>query len=257
MILCSSFKKNKKNCFTKSLTISSIAWVVSFPIVIYNFYEVNLLSVFYNLLFVAVISFIVFPFSVLTYIFDFLKPIFSFFIYILETLSMLFSKIDSTIIFKRPSLILVYGYFVIITFSLWSLKYNSTKPLLILLLVMIIHYNYNILFPSNYILMLDVKQGDSFIFHSNNHTFLIDTGGNYYSNSNIASKLISVTKSLGIRKIDYVFITHGDYDHMGEAINLVENFKVEKVIFNCGPYNDLEKELIKVLDKKNKVLLMY
>ncbi len=37
---------------------------------------------------------------------------------------------------------------------------------------------------------------------------------------------------------------------MGEAINLVENFKIEKVIFNCGPYNDLEKELIKVLDKK-------
>jgi len=37
---------------------------------------------------------------------------------------------------------------------------------------------------------------------------------------------------------------------MGEAINLVENFNVEKVIFNCGPYNDLEKELIRVLDKK-------
>jgi competence protein ComEC len=43
---------------------------------------------------------------------------------------------------------------------------------------------------------------------------------------------------------------HGDYDHMGEAINLVNNFKVEKVIFNCGPYETLEKELIKVLDKK-------
>ena len=37
---------------------------------------------------------------------------------------------------------------------------------------------------------------------------------------------------------------------MGEAINLVNNFKVEKVIFNCGPYNDLEQELIEVLDKK-------
>ena len=37
---------------------------------------------------------------------------------------------------------------------------------------------------------------------------------------------------------------------MGWSINLVNNFKVEKVIFNCGPYNDLEKELIKVLDKK-------
>ena len=37
---------------------------------------------------------------------------------------------------------------------------------------------------------------------------------------------------------------------MGEAINLVNNFKVEKVIFNCGEYNDLEKELIKTLNKK-------
>ena len=43
---------------------------------------------------------------------------------------------------------------------------------------------------------------------------------------------------------------HGDFDHMGEAINLVENFKVEKVIFNCGEFNELEKELIKALDKK-------
>lgn len=37
---------------------------------------------------------------------------------------------------------------------------------------------------------------------------------------------------------------------MGEAINLVNNIKIEKVIFNCEKYNDLEKELIKVLDKK-------
>ena len=37
---------------------------------------------------------------------------------------------------------------------------------------------------------------------------------------------------------------------MGEAINLVNKFKVEKVIFNCGQYNDLEKKLIDVLDKK-------
>ena len=30
---------------------------------------------------------------------------------------------------------------------------------------------------------------------------------------------------------------HGDFDHMGEVINLVNNFKVEKVIFNCGTLN--------------------
>lgn len=43
---------------------------------------------------------------------------------------------------------------------------------------------------------------------------------------------------------------HGDEDHMGEAITLVNNFKVDKVIFNIGEYQTHEKELIEVLDKK-------
>ena len=43
---------------------------------------------------------------------------------------------------------------------------------------------------------------------------------------------------------------HGDFDHMGEAINLVNNFKVEKVIFNCGEFNDLEKESRKLKEQK-------
>lgn len=37
---------------------------------------------------------------------------------------------------------------------------------------------------------------------------------------------------------------------MGEAINLVNNFKIEKVILNCGEINELEQELIKILIKK-------
>ena len=38
---------------------------------------------------------------------------------------------------------------------------------------------------------------------------------------------------------------------MGEAKILTNNFKVGKVIFNCGEFNDLEKELIKKLNRKN------
>ena len=43
---------------------------------------------------------------------------------------------------------------------------------------------------------------------------------------------------------------------MGEAINLVENFKVEKVIFNCGEFNDLEKELKRQLIQKLLIITM-
>lgn len=43
---------------------------------------------------------------------------------------------------------------------------------------------------------------------------------------------------------------NGNFNHMSEAINIINNYKVKKVIFNCGSYNNLEKEVIKVLDKK-------
>ena len=43
---------------------------------------------------------------------------------------------------------------------------------------------------------------------------------------------------------------HGDKDHMGEAKKIVESIDINKVIFNVGSYNYLEKDLIKTLKKK-------
>jgi len=46
-------------------------------------------------------------------------------------------------------------------------------------------------------------------------------------------------------------------DHIGNAIYLVENFKVDKVILNCGELNELEKEKkIKRIDKNYDTINM-
>lgn len=37
---------------------------------------------------------------------------------------------------------------------------------------------------------------------------------------------------------------------MGDVFNLINKFKVEKVILNCGEYNELERDLIEVLEEK-------
>src|SRR5699024_8567753 len=58
-------------------------------------------------------------------------------------------------------------------------------------------------------------------------------------------------KSKGITKIDYLITTHGDYDHLGEAQNIVNKLTVKNVIFNNDTYNALELELIDVLNDKN------
>ena len=130
---------------------------------------------------------------------------------------------------------------------------------MLIIILLVFQYNINYLIKENYVIVLDVDQGDSIFFHYGKTSILIDTGGknNLKKESWMRDKkklsdttLIPYFKSIGIRKLNYLILTHGDYDHMGEAINLVNNFKVEKVIFNCGEFNDLEKELIKVLDKK-------
>ena len=44
---------------------------------------------------------------------------------------------------------------------------------------------------------------------------------------------------------------HGDADHMKEAVYIANNFKVDKVIFNCGEFNSLENEVVDVLKRRN------
>ena len=91
--------------------------------------------------------------------------------------------------------------------------------------------------------VLDVGQGDSLLLSLDNNYILIDTGG-MYGNDNITKNiLLPSLKSRGIKKLDYLIISHGDYDHMKEAVNLVNEFKVNKVILNRGSYNKLEQDL--------------
>ena len=68
----------------------------------------------------------------------------------------------------------------------------------------------------------------------------------------IDKKLYITTFFLWIIRLTFWQSPHGDYEEHGETINLGENFKVEKIIFNCVEYNDLENKLIKILNKKRK-----
>ena len=86
---------------------------------------------------------------------------------------------------------------------------------------------------------------------------MIDTGGSLTNQGNLSNNTtIPLLKSYGINKIHYLILTHGDADHMGEASNIVNNLKVETVIFNCGNKNNMEKELINAV-KEAKVLSFF
>ena len=235
----------KGNYFISLLKVSIIANLVSIPITLYSFNQINLLSILYNLVYVPFISFIVFPFTLIILIIKPLEPIYNLLIIVLENTSLFLSNIDLfKLTFKELNIFIYIVYFIIIFIFLFRRK---KEYLYILLFLLIIHF----FLPSgDYVEFIDVGQGDSTLLSINNKNYLIDTGGNrnksiYYYN------LKPVLKKNGVRKIDYLILTHGDFDHMGESINLVKDISVNKVIFNCGEYNYLEKELIKVLNKKH------
>ena len=167
---------------------------------------------------------------------------------ILEQVSIFISKYNIGIIyFPKLNMITIILYYILILLFIHNYKY-------IIIFLFLIFQKSSIYLNNNIeVTVLDVGQGDSIFIKlpHNQSNIILDTGGQAKSNySQIENKTIPYLKSIGINRINYLILTHGDYDHMGEAINLVNNFKVEKVIFNCGEYNDLEKELIKVLDKK-------
>lgn len=248
LILFSNKIKIIKHKLLKPLYISLITFLVSMPLCIYNYYQVNFFSIILNIIFIPFVSIIIFPLTLITFIIPILNNLLCFLINIMETITLFISKYKLGIIyFSKPSITLIVVYYITVFLFLYNKRY-------IYIFIIIIFHKYIIYFnPNIEVTVLDVKQGDSIFikYPYNKVNVLIDTGGIINSNYEVVSNItIPYLRSIGINKIDYLVLTHGDFDHMGEAINLVNNFKVEKVIFNCGPYNDLEQELIKVLDKK-------
>ncbi len=244
------FTKRTSSYFKSIIFVSFLSFATTFLLSAYYFGQVNLLSIIFNIFLVPYVSLIVFPLSLLTFLFPFLLFIYDKVIYVLLSINKLFSLCNLIVYYPHFS-----SWFILLYLVILYLAMHRNKYLLILLFGLALCLKMYPYFDYSYkVFYLDVSQGDSILisYPAGKGAVLIDTGGNINSNySNIAiNKTIPFLRKNGISSIRFLVISHGDYDHMGEAINLVENYKVEKVIFNCGAYNDLEQELIKVLNKK-------
>lgn len=235
-------EKNKiNNNLLSILVISILSTLSSLPIIINMSYEINILGFINNLFFIPYVTYIVFPLSIIVVFISKLSFILNFLIIIMEYISKVSSNIlNVKLIFSKMSLFLIIIYYVLLI--LIVKKINLKKIFIIYLSFLYFRCNFD---KNNYVYFIDVGQGDSaLIVTKNNKSVLIDTGGKVGSNySLMKSNVIPFFKSIGIRKLDYLFITHGDYDHAGYGIDLVNNFNVKNRFTNKGKYNLLEKKL--------------
>ena len=101
---------------------------------------------------------------------------------------------------------------------------------------------------------LDVGQGDScFIITPNHKTILIDGGGSTSSTFDVGKDtLLPYILDKGYTKLDYVFISHFDQDHVGGILSLLEELKIGQIfISKQGEESENYKTFLKIVQEKN------
>ena len=250
------FMKEDAYYLISLLKSSYLAFLLSIPISLYYFYEINIASILYNLFYIPFINMIVFPASIITFLFPVVEPLYNIVIKVLETSSLYLNNINfGKLIFARIPLIF---YIVELSIIFLYLKTKKKKILLLLLLGLGLHYYLPSIYQKDFIKMIDVGQGDSILIYSKGKSSLIDTGGKVAYDANESSTITKYTtipllKSLGIRKLNYLFLTHGDKDHAGEAINLEKNFQVDNIYLNLGQQQALEQNIRKKIPRTKQV----
>ncbi len=86
------------------------------------------------------------------------------------------------------------------------------------------------------------EDADCSLINQQGINILIDTG-----EKQDADRIVRFLKGKNIKTLQYLILTHPDKDHIGGALEVLDNFKVERVI---QPYYPKENELLDQINKK-------
>ena len=268
--------------------ISSISILLAtLPIVLNNFYEVSLTGIILNIIVIPLMSLVVIT-GLLGGFVALVSEILGSFIlgithYILN-LYTLFCRLGDRLTFLRLIIgkpdkwqIVLYYLLLVILFYFLALKrrenkidllknnlskeYNTSKRIVVTGLMTFTSFLIIAYKPREFsINMLDIGQGDCFVVNDgNNDIYISDCGSTTVQNVG-KTRLLPFLKSKGWGKVDTIFISHMDKDHVNGVNDLLKcaeitigriiisaSYKSDKL--NCAELEEL-KELAKMRDIK-------
>lgn len=146
---------------------------------------------------------------------------------------------EALIYLPQPTVFQIITFYALLFVIFMSLRNNfSFKryniPASILLLTLVI-----LIFKGNFVsdrklefVFFDVGEGDSVLIKTpEKRYFLVDTGpSGKYSPARIA--ILPYLRDNGIKKLDYILLTHPDSDHTGGTTDILGEIKVGKLLHN-------------------------
>ncbi|MBP7128566.1 MAG: DNA internalization-related competence protein ComEC/Rec2, partial [Trichococcus sp.] len=225
----------------------------------YHFFEVSWLGIFVNVIFSFFFSWLLFPlfwllfFVVLffpgTPLLGLLCTVSDSLLTLLENFAGAAADLDfASLVTGRPPAV----YFALVWIALILLllsvekKQRDIRVLGFLMAAVGLFFFAHQLDPSGKVVMLDVGQGDAILIITPFHrrAVLIDTGGMLTfeketwqvreTATTAGEKLVSIIKAEGVKKLDRVFLTHADQDHVGSLRELAEGLPIDAVYFPKG-----------------------
>ena len=251
--------KNKK--LKSALIIILAAQIGVLPLSLYYFNEFQTLSVIANLIIAPLLSIgIVIGFSIVLISLLSLKLsiIFGVICNMVLNLSSLFVTILSNWSFLNlsmasPSLKEIFFYYLGIFIALKIIDIKTMDRCIMKVLYLnfimalvfsIIVYNMDETVSLEFI---DVGQGDAALVRMKNKNILIDTGGTVFGSFDVGENiLLPYLKKSGVKKLDAVFLSHFDADHVKGLVPLFGEIKMKNIFIGYkNPDNLLYRELVK------------
>ena len=249
----------KMNGLLKDVCLTALMTMVSFPVVAYHFFEVAWLGIFVNVIFSFFFAWLLFPlfwllfFAVLffpeTPVLWGLCAVSDRLLSLLESFAGATADLDfAALVTGRPPAFcfaLVWLALVLLLLSVEK-RQRDIRVLCFLLAAVGLFSFAHQLTPSGKVVMLDVGQGDAILIITpfQRRAVLIDTGGVLTFEKEAwqvretattpGEKLVSMIKAEGVKKLDMVFLTHADQDHVGSLRELAEGLPIAAVYFPKG-----------------------
>ena len=246
-----------ENIFYQGIFFNMLLSTLSLPLIWYYFYEWNLLSFIVNLILGPILFIVIMPLLLFSFLTSFVL-INNHFIW-LEKMLILFqsigNKTNELTLFKQVVGKLPFWLLIILILSQifilieWEKRNSWLNRKIIVLgsLTLLVPFS-KYLNPFGTLAIVDIGQGDSIFlqlpFHQGN--YLLDTGGvlgfeveEWQKRSDKRSAdytVIPYLKSMGVKELDTVFISHAHEDHFGDLDRIGESIDVKSICYGPGSY---------------------
>ncbi|MCL6574345.1 MAG: DNA internalization-related competence protein ComEC/Rec2 [Bacillus sp. (in: Bacteria)] len=169
----------------------------------------------------------------------------------------------------RPNgfLLIVYIFILFAIFYSWESRSSLKRKKVLFIYIaalFTIQPIWNWLNPYGEVTMIDVGQGDSILIHlpHGRGNYLIDTGGTlHFPEEKWRERakpyevgrdvVVPFLKAKGITTIDKLILTHGDMDHIGGALSIIQALEVKQLLIpSVAEPSDTEVSII--LEAKRK-----